>query len=478
MQDIRGILARTLLLLMSRTTIKVASCAGFLLVGHLAFADNTVPPDWTYSVEKGNWVNSVSISSQGQVVLAASCELAVDQPSNYQVVALDYKGGAKWIDHLNNVYRGVFWTALSRDGAYGAVGGLYSNAPNYHGFIRAYNMATGEQLLNDMSTESRVNVVALSKDGARLIAADGGQLSKKAALRLYKLDKASSPQKYSLVDIYNTGSQSIGSAAMSQDGEWIIIGEGGSVGYGMVSLFQVVNDKLNLVKTWTAPAGVIYIQAVDISDAGDVFAAALPNQTAVIFQRQSFIANGKPSWTVSTDHGCGGHTVYGLRMFPSGQGIATGTNCANDGAGGYVDVFQIPPANNPPKALWSQHTDRPPNAGMGVDGKASLLSFADGHPVGTPGNFYLFDAVTGVMRWKYQTPNMNWGDAVSENGDAVVGGGDDGKVYFWNLDKHATVVGKIDPNRFKQRPKIPKWEWPMDMRNLNKKIQANEQYTR
>jgi len=60
-----------------------------------------------------------------------------------------------------------------------------------------------------------------------------------------------------------------------------------------------------------------------------------------------------------------------------------------------------------------------------------VIAVSDGYPVGKLATFHRFD-FSGTELWRCQTPNMNWPVAVSANGAAIAGGGDDGCVYYFH----------------------------------------------
>ena len=74
---------------------------------------------------------------------------------------------------------------------------------------------------------------------------------------------------------------------------------------------------------------------------------------------------------------------------------------------------------------------RNPNS-TSVDGAGQYVTVADGYPVGTPSAFYLFDAAAGDQIAQWPTSNMNWPMVISKNGAAIVGGGDDGLLYYFS----------------------------------------------
>ena len=72
-----------------------------------------------------------------------------------------------------------------------------------------------------------------------------------------------------------------------------------------------------------------------------------------------------------------------------------------------------------------------------LDNNATYVTATDGKPSDppneSPGNFYLFDVLSGEKLWRYQTSQMNWPMMLAADASAVFGGSDDGAVYYWKL---------------------------------------------
>lgn len=66
-----------------------------------------------------------------------------------------------------------------------------------------------------------------------------------------------------------------------------------------------------------------------------------------------------------------------------------------------------------------------------MDAAAKYVAVADGYPASDPANFYMLDTATGRELWEYTSGGENYSIAISDDGNYVVGGSDDGKVYFW-----------------------------------------------
>ena len=68
---------------------------------------------------------------------------------------------------------------------------------------------------------------------------------------------------------------------------------------------------------------------------------------------------------------------------------------------------------------------------------ATLGSATDGKPdpgheiVESAGHSCLFDSVANRVSWSWPTSKVNWPMAIAANACAIVGAGDDGRVYSW-----------------------------------------------
>ena len=97
-----------------------------------------------------------------------------------------------------------------------------------------------------------------------------------------------------------------------------------------------------------------------------------------------------------------------------------------------------PPAYFKGIIKWSQDTEFGVNPGVSMDKNAQYVTATDGQPKGktvkeSKGNFYLFNVEDGQLQWRYQTNQMNWPMQLSSDGQSVIGGSDDGSVYYWAL---------------------------------------------
>ncbi len=88
---------------------------------------------------------------------------------------------------------------------------------------------------------------------------------------------------------------------------------------------------------------------------------------------------------------------------------------------------------------------------MSLDLAGAFVTATDGKPADhghgvneSAGHFYLFDNASGTPAWSRETRTMNWPMAISANGRAIVGGSDDGSLYYWQIE---TVPGDGSPAR-------------------------------
>lgn len=78
--------------------------------------------------------------------------------------------------------------------------------------------------------------------------------------------------------------------------------------------------------------------------------------------------------------------------------------------------------------------------GLSMNQAAGLVAVADGHPDGSPGNFYLLEGAGGALCWSYATGNMSWPIQIAANGAAIVAGSDDSRVYYFDMAGTAAPV--------------------------------------
>jgi hypothetical protein len=92
----------------------------------------------------------------------------------------------------------------------------------------------------------------------------------------------------------------------------------------------------------------------------------------------------------------------------------------------------------PPTDMWPGNvkTLDGPNS-VSINSTGTYVSVADGTPSQARGGFYLFDGANGAAQWvppgNYPTADMNYNMALSANGNAAVGGSNDGHFYYFDV---------------------------------------------
>lgn len=394
-------------------------------------------PTWSVSPANGKYyVNSVAVSADSTRVLcgtfyhhygkgelrrapgtpavpAATPAPATPSPEDgtFGVYCYNALSQLAWKDEFAG-WQGVYWVALSANGARAAAGGFISaTAPQ--GFLRAYDATNGRSLLS-RTTQQRVNQVAFSADGTWL-------LSAAETLLLFRYD-ATTGQYVQADEFVPEGNDGIVSAAISADGATVLY-----AGYsGHIGVFTNDAGKLQLRARWKVPGGksTDFCHMLELTPDGKTFVAGGANGTFYYSDVAAFIAGGAPAWAATTNvRGA----VYGVAISGDGSLFA---GVFNQGAAGDAWVNPRPGAG----AGIARHfaLEHNPNSAA-LNAAHRLFAVADGHPDGSPGCFYLFDTATGALRWKCPTTNMSWPITIAANGGAVVAGSDDSYLYYFAL---------------------------------------------
>ncbi|MBA3849291.1 MAG: hypothetical protein C0502_04765 [Opitutus sp.] len=396
-------------------------------------------PLWKVSPANGSYyINSVAVSADGSRVVAGTfyhvygagesrrsppgaTPPPVATPSSsdngtFGTYGYDQTGRLLWKDEFQG-WQGVYWVAVSADGSRAAAGGLMAET-GPQGFVRAYDAANRGRMLLSHPTKKRVNQVSLSADGAWLVSAAETLLLFRAGLPYYQ----------QTAEFTSPGNESIVSASISQDG--------GTVAYadyaGWIGVLANDNGALTPRARWKVPgAGKSdFCHMISLAPDGRTFVAGGSGGQFFFFDVAKFIATGGPTVTYGTGVK---EAVYGVAGSADGSLFA---GVVNDGEAGKAYVARIVDGEAP--AVPALSLKRNPNcAAINVSGGMIRVVFADGHPDGTPGHFYLYSCPTGAgqpllrLRWIYPTGNMSWPIAFSASGNAVVGGSDDSHLYYF-----------------------------------------------
>ncbi|KGI76935.1 hypothetical protein [Oleiagrimonas soli] len=406
-------------------------------------------PRWKVTPQPGNQINSTDISADGGIcLLGTSQEYGTGQ---FAVFCFNRISQQRWSDPLpSTTYQGVFWVAVSVDGRYGAAGGTQSQTASSAGFLRAYAMENGTRLL-DESLPSRVNQVALSDAGERLVAVAGDSL--------YVYDLRG--DGYARLAQPSFAGEYCRTCAISADGRRIVVGTSinsdsddaescfrwsrdtdGSDAGGAVHVFDIDDRQLQAHATSRTDAGIMHVAMLPN---GSCWVASRHDGQAMAFTADVSLSDGTPAW-IYAPAGIALDVAYGIAVAETEDGevrVVCGANLqdtAKDRGCLYAVRSQREPGDTPsytPTPLWQHTLAHDPNPGINMDRKAQWVTATDGQPDGgtseSKGNFYLFAAGSGRLAWQYTTSLMNWPMAIAADGHAVFGGSDDGSAYYWML---------------------------------------------
>lgn len=374
---------------------------------------NTQNPAWKINPlpsSKSLYVNSVAISGDGQRVVGGNYYYSYSKTANHTTAAASFtvgtflwnaQGALQWQDTFQAT-EGVYWVAMSRDGAWAASGGLASHGS---GFIFAYDAAKGTKALA-FTTNARVNRVALSGDGTYLVA---------GASSLYLFKRTGSSWSPPQVIPCDAG-DSVVSVDISDDGQRIVAGTFN----GFVLLVQNKNGVASAPVSWQQPSGSIHWVAM--AAGGSAFAVAAKPGKVFCFNTAGFSHTPAPAWSVTLT-GC---TRCGaVAVSSDGSLVSAVGNVKTAG-----QVFLFSNQGTTAKQLWANPTLHNPNS-TSLDSAGHFVTVADGQPDGTPGAFYLYDAA-GNLKWTCATSNMSWPMQISSNATGIAAGSDDSNVYYFS----------------------------------------------
>jgi len=401
----------------------------------------TKNPVWKISPGNGKYfINSVAVSADGSKVVGGTFyhvysgtasrtkspgrgETPPATPSDtgtFGTYCYGKSGALLWKNEFVG-WQGVYWVAISADGKRAASGGLFAQTPQA-GFVRAFDATTGVLLL-DYPTQQRVNQVALSRDGTWLVSAAESVVLFRfnpATNKYVKADEFIPPVSAPAAG-YANGVVSVG---ISADGATIVFADYA----GHLGVLANTAGKLSVRRQWKLPTSFCHM--LSLTPDGTAFAAGGAAGSFYLCKTAKFVADGKPTYTYNTGVS---EAVYGVAVSANGN-VFVGV--VNSGDSGFVYVVSI--VDFVPQLQARFSTVRNPNSAS-LDLAHGVLAVADGHPDGTPGNFYLFDGITDsglpitapALRWQYQTGNMSWPITISADGSAVVGGSDDSNIYYF-----------------------------------------------
>lgn len=400
-------------------------------------------PSWSVQPASGYQINSTAISADGTRMITGT-SIEGGSAAGFGIYCYGTTDGRTgtllWSDLLGRTaYDGIFWVAMSANGQYAAAGGAYTNTGS--GFVRIYNVAQGASSRVEFATSSRVNEIEMSADGTYVVAVYGSTVA------LYSRLSGS----YQLAATQVLANDYVRTCAISPDGTWIVAagqkdsGDLGSeprqspalqatVSPGFLTIYINQQGTLEPATSRLPAAGVLRVVM------SGAFIAASTQDGTIYMYSHVFFPDWEQAWTFKPS-GVSVGVSYALAIAPGQDGnyyVAAG--CNNPGSSpssGWIYVVKNLPVGGlfQPQLMWIKPTQYAPNPATNMDANATYVTAGDGQPIGggqeTPGNFYLFDAMTGNLYWSYPTSIMNWAMAINARGTACFGGSDNGFVYYW-----------------------------------------------
>jgi WD40 repeat protein len=364
-------------------------------------------------------VNSVAISRDGMNMIAGSYYFGYpgtttnETAGTYGAYGFDSQGNRLWADEFTG-NEGIYAVAISGDGRWAAAGGMLKGgkfgAPPTVGVLRAYDAQSGQKLLDAAGIALRINSVALSDDGAVLVAATNRTI--------YVFAQTGNAFPVTPATPFANGNN-IESVAVAPDGTWFASCDMG----GNVYLGTIANGAVLQTYTWTAPQTAIAkgLITVGISRADSFVVGG--DDVVYLFTKAAMIQGAGPTATFHPP-GAARKSVRWVAISDDGRLI---TVVVNQQQAGLLIALSAGPGGLTKK--WQAPLDHNPNS-TNIDSAAQRISAADGYPDNQPGCFYLFDA-GGNKVWEFPTSKMNWPIAVNAAGTAIAAGSDNGNVYYF-----------------------------------------------
>jgi len=391
-----------------------------LLAGLEGIEARTYRLAWSY--QTGDWVRSVSISSDGNYIVAGSddrrvylfsrtssiplwsyqtggyfCSVSISSDGNYVAAGSDDRrvylfSRTSSIPPWSYQTGGYFCSvSISSDGNYVVAG---SDDRRVYLFSR-----TSSVPLWSYQTGGYVRSVSISSDGSYIVAgSDDG--------RVYLFSRTSSVPLWS----YQTGGY-VRSVSISSDGNYVAAGSDD----GRVYLFS----RTSSVPLWSYQTGG-YVRSVSISSDGNYVAAGSDDGRIYLFSRTSSI----PLWSYQT-----GDWVRSVSISSDGNYVAAGSDDRR--------VYLFSRTSSIP--LWSYQTGAwVRSVSISSDG-SYIVAGSDDRRV------YLFSRTSSVPLWSYQTGGYVRSVSISSDGNYVVAGSDDGRVYLLSLNNPPSLSYSLSP---------------------------------
>ncbi|QNH20437.1 hypothetical protein HEP73_01337 [Xanthomonas sp. GW] len=395
---------------------------------------------WSTQPHAGYYINSVAVSGDGDVIAAGTffhdygggsqsagldavpvaqrkiferidpaatrSDVRGNQDGTFGTYAWDRTGQPLLAKEFDG-WQGVYWVDVAANGSTVASCGWRSQNP-YAGFIGAWSVPGGEELLSYPLTGGRGNMVSLDGRGLTLLAgADQGYLF----CRTGAAANFPAPVYITL----SAAGDTVVATGLSIDGSTGLVASY----HGEIILFSIASGQPTALARWQLPNGA-YTHVAALSGDGRRAYAGAGDGTLYAFNVAAFQRTPAPAWSVAAPGGV--KTIYGLACDGAGDKVAIAGNLTQ---GGIVAVFADTGSAAQPQ--WTASSQYSPNC-LAFDPSGRWLGLADGHPDGTPGGFTLWDASDGALQWNWAAGNMSWPIRLSADASVVVGGSDDSSV--------------------------------------------------
>jgi WD40 repeat protein len=392
---------------------------------------------------KSQWINSVAISDDGSKLIAGTYFYNTD-PANpatktVGVFGYDPSKAELWpalefdATALAGKWAGIYSVAISRDGKYAAAGGSPAGGTGVV-YVYKVNSPTGNQFQIATPTQ-KVTCVAIAGKTTT-----GDYILAAGAEALY-ISIGSGTTWSTNPIVTNTGVEEL---SISADGRWIIAALDG----GFIMLVENTNSTAAGLTTY-GPFQLTsgYVQAVAMAADGSGFAAATTikgvSGAVYYFDTTAFAVNPIPatpwSWTAPLA-GC--VSCRSVAVSKDGTYIsAVGTvgTVPATATGTLFLLKNLGSTFNQEFASASGVIAQSPNSTC-MDGAGLNIAVADGYKAhDANAAFYLFspatpgDPTSETLQWTSVTKAENRPVQISGNGNAIVGGSDNGHLYYFSV---------------------------------------------
>lgn len=400
-------------------------------------------PQWSCVPASGKQINTCAITPDGSRVVCGTWVERGDDQAVYKVYCYDASGELLWSVPVSAtpIKHGVYWVAISDDGSTVAAGG---EVDYNKGFLQAWHYVPGApdtELLRPLlsvSTPSRVNQVSLSGDGRCLLACYGSRIALFA--------RSAVANGFAQLDSFDAGANAdVQSVMVDKAGKRAVLASR-TYGQNNATTGELVSFEMGAqgFVSHKATAFDSCVMRVAITEDGSAWGASLHDGSCVCFQLS---ADSAPAWRYHPELDV--ELAYGFGISGSDSGsvhIALGANLGPTGnpgpgvhPGGAVFSISSVGANGryAARCNWAIPTSFGVNPGVSLDRAGAFVTATDGKPDDShkvdesAGHFYLFDNTAGSLLWSQKTKTMNWPMAISADGRAIVGGSDDGRLFYW-----------------------------------------------